>query len=56
MQGVIRDLPVLEWIYKDLEQAPYLERKYLRFSRFWLQESDRYASLKLTTPALVEDS
>lgn len=42
LQGVRRDQPVLEWLYSDLENIPYMERKYLRFSRYWVERSSSY--------------
>jgi hypothetical protein len=43
LQGTKKDQTVLEWIYQDLESTPYLKRKYLRFSRFWLEREQRKA-------------
>lgn len=42
LQGVRKDQPVLEWLYEDLTTIPYMERKYLRFSRYWIERSSSY--------------
>lgn len=42
LQGVRKNQPVLEWIYEDLENIPYMERKYIRFSRYWAERSSSY--------------
>lgn len=42
LQGVRKDQPILEWLYSDLESSPYMERKYLRFSRYWVERSSSY--------------
>lgn len=42
LQGVRKDQPVLEWLYSDLEKIPYMKRKYLRFSRYWVERSSSY--------------
>lgn len=54
LQGVRGDQPVLEWIYSDQGGAMRMERKFLRFSSYWLERSSSWWKDKAGARALVE--
>lgn len=42
LQGVRSNQPILDWLYKDLEGIPFMERKYSVFLRYWLERTSSY--------------
>lgn len=54
LQGVRGDQPVLEWIYSEEGGTARMERKFLRFSRYWLERSSSWWKDKVGARALVE--
>lgn len=54
LQGVRGDQCVLEWLYSDEGGPTRMERKFLRFSRYWLERSSSWWKDKVGARALVE--
>jgi hypothetical protein len=54
LQGVRGDQPVLEWIYSKEGGPMRMERKFLRFSRYWLNRESSWWKDKAGARALVE--
>jgi len=54
LQGVRGDQRVLEWIYSEEGGASRMERKFLRFSRYWLNRESSWWKDKTGARALVE--
>ena len=54
LQGVRGDQPVLEWVYSEEGGPSRLERKFLRFSKYWLNRESSWWKDKTGARALVE--